>query len=58
MNKTFPILVAGEINPDLSLSGNSTPEFGQMEKLVDSAALMVGSCQPFLPAVWLEWGCR
>jgi sugar/nucleoside kinase (ribokinase family) len=39
----FDILVAGEINPDLILSGNVTPEFGQVEKLVDSATLTVGS---------------
>ncbi|MDI6770658.1 MAG: carbohydrate kinase family protein, partial [Anaerolineales bacterium] len=41
--RLFDILVAGEINPDLILSGNVTPEFGQVEKLVDSAALTVGS---------------
>ena len=39
----FDILVAGEINPDLILSGNVTPEFGQVEKLVDAAALTIGS---------------
>ena len=39
----FDILVAGEINPDLILTGDVTPEFGQVEKLVDSAALTVGS---------------
>ncbi len=39
----FDILVAGEINPDLILMGDVKPEFGQVEKLVDSAALMVGS---------------
>jgi sugar/nucleoside kinase (ribokinase family) len=39
----FDILAAGEINPDLILSGNVTPEFGQVEKLVDSALLTVGS---------------
>jgi sugar/nucleoside kinase (ribokinase family) len=39
----FDILVAGEINPDLILSGDVTPEFGQVEKLVDSADLTVGS---------------
>jgi sugar/nucleoside kinase (ribokinase family) len=42
-DKTFDILVAGEINPDLILSGNVVPEFGQVEKLVDSAALTIGS---------------
>ncbi len=39
----FDILVAGEINPDLILSGDVTPEFGQVEKLVDSACLSIGS---------------
>jgi sugar/nucleoside kinase (ribokinase family) len=39
----FDILVAGEINPDLILSGNVEPAFGQVEKQVDSAVLTVGS---------------
>ena len=39
----FDILVAGEINPDLILSGEVVPEFGQVEKLVESAALTIGS---------------
>ncbi len=41
--KPFDLLVAGEINLDLILSGNVTPEFGQVEKLVDSATLAIGS---------------
>jgi len=41
--RPFDLLVAGEINPDLILSGNVIPEFGQVEKLVDSAALAIGS---------------
>src|SRR5512145_342785 len=40
---SFDILVAGEINPDLILSGGVIPAFDQTEKLVDSAALTVGS---------------
>lgn len=40
---TFDILVAGEINPDLILVGDVTPEFGQVEKLVESADLTIGS---------------
>ncbi len=43
MNKPFDILVAGEINPDLLLSGDVLPEFGQVEKLIDSATLTIGS---------------
>jgi sugar/nucleoside kinase (ribokinase family) len=40
---SFDILVAGEINPDLILSGNVIPEFGQVENLVDHATLAIGS---------------
>lgn len=43
MAPIFDILVAGEINPDLILSGEVQPEFGQVEKLVDSATLTIGS---------------
>jgi len=43
MKKHFDILVAGEINPDLILRGDVAPEFGQVEKLVDSASLSIGS---------------
>ena len=39
----FDVLVAGEINPDLILTGDVLPEFGQVEKLVDSATLHIGS---------------
>jgi sugar/nucleoside kinase (ribokinase family) len=39
----FDVLVAGEINPDLILAGDVKPEFNQVEKLVDSAALTIGS---------------
>jgi len=39
----FDILVAGEINPDLILSGDVVPTFGQVEKLIDSAVLTIGS---------------
>lgn len=43
MSTLFDILVAGEINPDLILTGDVKPEFDQVEKLVDSAALTIGS---------------
>ena len=39
----FDILVAGEINPDLILTGNVIPAFNQVEKLIDSATLTIGS---------------
>jgi sugar/nucleoside kinase (ribokinase family) len=43
LDTPFDILVAGEINPDLILSGDVHPEFGQVEKLVASYSLTVGS---------------
>jgi sugar/nucleoside kinase (ribokinase family) len=43
LDTVFDILVAGEINPDLILRGDVSPEFGQVEKLVNSASLTVGS---------------
>ncbi len=43
MPRSFDILVAGEINPDLILTGDVTLSFNQVEKLVDSAALTIGS---------------
>lgn len=43
MSKPFDILVVGELNADLILRGDVTPEFGQVEKLVDDATLTVGS---------------
>ena len=40
----YDLLVVGEINPDLILRGGDlTPDFGQAEKLVDDAALTIGS---------------
>ncbi len=43
MPESFDILVAGEINPDLILTGDVIPAFHQTEKLVDSATLTIGS---------------
>lgn len=39
----YDILVAGEINPDLIMTGDVIPAFNQVEKLVDSASLTIGS---------------
>lgn len=39
----YDLLVAGEINPDLILTGDVAPAFGQVEKIVDMATLTIGS---------------
>jgi sugar/nucleoside kinase (ribokinase family) len=36
------VLVIGDANPDLVLTGDVVPQFGQVEKLVDSADLVMG----------------
>src|SRR5512145_395653 len=36
------LLVLGDANPDLVLTGDVVPEFGQIEKLVDGAHLVIG----------------
>ena len=41
--KLFDLIVVGEINPDLILSGNVEPSFGQVEKAIDDAVLTIGS---------------
>jgi sugar/nucleoside kinase (ribokinase family) len=43
VEKAFDLLVVGEINPDLILRGDVTPEFGQVEKTVADATLTIGS---------------
>ncbi len=42
-SRPFDVLVVGEINPDLILSGDVEPVFGQVEKLVGNASLTIGS---------------
>ena len=39
----FDILVVGEVNPDLVLTGDVTPAFGQTEKIIADATLAIGS---------------
>jgi sugar/nucleoside kinase (ribokinase family) len=42
-DRQFDVAVVGELNPDLIVRGNVTPEFGQVEKLVDQVSLTIGS---------------
>lgn len=41
--RDFDLVVVGELNADLILSGNIEPAFGQVEKLMDDATLTIGS---------------
>ncbi len=42
-SRRYDVVVVGELNPDLVLSGDVMPEFGQVEKMVDTASLTIGS---------------
>ncbi|MFB3738814.1 MAG: carbohydrate kinase family protein [Candidatus Velamenicoccus archaeovorus] len=42
MAASFDLLVLGDVNPDLILHGDVVPRFGQAERLVDDAALVLG----------------
>ncbi len=37
-----PVLVVGDVNPDLVLCGDVVPRFGQAEQLLSTAALVIG----------------
>jgi len=41
--KQFDVVVVGELNPDLILSGDVQPVFGQVEKIVNQSTLTIGS---------------
>jgi sugar/nucleoside kinase (ribokinase family) len=58
MPRSFDILVAGEINPDLILTGDVNPEFGQVEKLVASYTLTVGSSSAIFACGAVRLGLR
>ena len=42
MRKDFDVVAVGDLNADLILTGDVTPVFGQVEKLIDDATLTMG----------------
>lgn len=59
MNKhDFDVLVVGELNADLILSGDVTPQYGQAEKLIDDASLVLGSSSAIFAAGAARLGLR
>jgi sugar/nucleoside kinase (ribokinase family) len=57
--KDFDLLVIGEINPDLILAGDDIdPVYGQVEKVVDSATLTVGSSSAIMACGAARLGLR
>jgi sugar/nucleoside kinase (ribokinase family) len=57
-DKLFDIVAVGELNPDLVLSGDVTPAFGQVEKLVEDAVLTIGSSSGIFACAAARLGLR
>jgi sugar/nucleoside kinase (ribokinase family) len=56
--RRFDVVVVGELNPDLILSGDVVPEFEQTEKLVDQAVLTIGSSSAIFACGAAKLGLR
>ena len=57
--REFDLLVAGELNPDIVVSGGDVePAFGQVERLVDRIALTVGSSSAITACAAARLGLR
>jgi len=54
----FDLLVLGDANPDLVLTGNVDPAFGQAERLVDGARLTVGGSGAIVATGAVRLGLR
>lgn len=56
--KSLDVVAVGEINADLILSGGVTPAFGQAEKLLDEARLVIGSSTAIFACAAARLGLR
>jgi hypothetical protein len=54
-DRDYDVLVVGELNADLILRGDVTPAFGQVEKLIDDAALTIAVRR--MICARRGWGC-
>ena len=58
MQQDIDVLVIGELNPDLILSGDVAPVFGQVEKFIDDATLTLGSSSAICACGMARLGLR
>ncbi|NLD74431.1 MAG: carbohydrate kinase family protein [Chloroflexi bacterium] len=56
--RPYDVLVVGELNADILLTGDVTPEFGQVEKLIDDFDILVGSSSGIFAAGAARMGLR
>jgi sugar/nucleoside kinase (ribokinase family) len=56
--RSIDVLVAGELNVDVIVTGDVTPSFGQVEKLVDGLAVCAGGSASIFAAAAARMGLR
>ncbi|MCK6624038.1 MAG: carbohydrate kinase family protein [Anaerolineae bacterium] len=56
--KEFDLVVVGDLNAELVLTGDVVPQFGQVEKLVDDATLTMGSSAGIFACAAARLGLR
>lgn len=56
--KAFDLIVVGDLNAELVLTGNVVPQFGQVEKLVEDATLTMGSSAGIFACAAARLGLR
>jgi len=58
MDRPYDVLVVGEANPDIIVTGDVVPEFGQVEKLVDHLSVYAGGSAGIFAAGAARMGLR
>lgn len=58
MKRKHDLLVVGELNVDLILSGDAEPEFNQVEKLISDATLTLGSSSAIFACAAAKLGLK
>ena len=58
MSRPYDLLIVGELNPDIILTGDVIPRFDQAEQLVDDLAVCAGSSSAIFAASASKMGLR
>jgi len=58
MDRPYDVLIVGEANPDIIVTGDVVPEFGQVEKLVDHLSVYAGGSAGIFAAGAAKMGLR
>ncbi len=57
-DRRWDLMIVGELNADILLTGDVTPEFGQVEKLIDDVSICAGSSSGIFAAQAAKLGLR